>query len=117
MFANKLNGCGFESSYSHINFRFCACFEQGVLWHADYYRAEMHSETHTWHDNNIQSDEPKVERKEITQQEEKKKFLKWKITNLEIDQHAKQIECLTTLFNRYGKETQIPKKVDQKKVD
>ena len=30
--------CGFESSCSHLNFRFCACFEQGVLWHSYNYR-------------------------------------------------------------------------------
>ena len=26
----ELSGCGFESSCSHLNFRFRACFEQGV---------------------------------------------------------------------------------------
>ena len=43
MFFYKLSGCGFESSCSHLNFRFRACFE----W--------IHSETRTWHDKNIQS--------------------------------------------------------------
>ena len=39
-------GCGFKSSCSHLNSRFRACFEQGV----------PHTETHTWNDENIQSD-------------------------------------------------------------
>ena len=46
--------CGFESSCSHLNFRFCACFEQGVLWHSGNYSVWIHSETRTWHDKNIQ---------------------------------------------------------------
>ena len=29
-FVYELSGCGFESSCSHLNFRFRACFEQGV---------------------------------------------------------------------------------------
>ena len=29
-FVYKLSGCGFESSCSHLNFKFRACFEQGV---------------------------------------------------------------------------------------
>ena len=31
MFVYKLSGCGFVSCCSHLNFRFLACFEQGVL--------------------------------------------------------------------------------------
>ena len=47
----ELSGSGFESSCSHLNFRFRACFEQGVSWHSGNYRAE----TRTWHDKNVQS--------------------------------------------------------------
>ena len=46
--------CGFESSCSHLNFRFCACFEQGVPWHSDNYRVWIHCEMRTWHDKNIE---------------------------------------------------------------
>ena len=49
---------GFESSYSHVNFRFCACFELGVPWHSGNYRKWIHSETRTWHDKNIQLNAP-----------------------------------------------------------
>ena len=48
-----LSGSGFESSYSHLNFRFCDCFKQGVLWHSGNYRVWIHSETLPWHDKNI----------------------------------------------------------------
>ena len=34
-----------------------ACFEQGVPWHSGNYRVSIHSETRTWHDKNIQSQE------------------------------------------------------------
>ena len=44
----------FESSCSHLNFRFRACFEQGVPWHSGNYRVWIHSETRTWHNKNIQ---------------------------------------------------------------
>ena len=27
---NELSGSGFECRYSHLNFRYCACFEQEV---------------------------------------------------------------------------------------
>ena len=30
VFLHELSGCGFESSCSHLNFRFRVCFEQGV---------------------------------------------------------------------------------------
>ena len=46
---------GFESSCSHITFRFCACFEQGLPWHSGNYRVWIHSETRMWYDKNIQS--------------------------------------------------------------
>ena len=55
VFVYELNGCGFESRCSHLNFRFRACFEQGVPWHSGNYRVWIHSETRTWHDKNIQS--------------------------------------------------------------
>ena len=34
----ELSDCGFESRCSHLNFRYCACFEQGVPWHSGKYR-------------------------------------------------------------------------------
>ena len=40
----ELSGCGFESRCSHLNFRFCACFEQRVPWHSGNYREWTHSE-------------------------------------------------------------------------
>ena len=51
----KLSGSGFESSCSHLKFRFRACFEQGVPWHSGNYRVWIHSDMRTWHDKNIQS--------------------------------------------------------------
>ena len=60
VFVYELNGCRFESSCSHLNFRFRACFEQGVPWHAGKYRVWIHSETCTWHDNNIHSNAPYI---------------------------------------------------------
>ena len=38
-----------------LNFRFRTCFEQGFSWHSGNYRMWIHSETYTWHDNNIHS--------------------------------------------------------------
>ena len=32
VFVYELSGCEFESSCSHLNFRFCASFDQGVPW-------------------------------------------------------------------------------------
>ena len=58
VFVSELSGCEFESSWSYLNFRFCACFEQGVSWHLGYYGVWIHSEKHTWHDRNIQSNPP-----------------------------------------------------------
>ena len=55
VFVYKLSGSGFESSCSHLTFRFCACFEEGVSWHSGSYRVWIHSETHTWHAKKIQS--------------------------------------------------------------
>ena len=56
MFVYEGRGCGFESRFSHLNFRFRTCSEQGVPWHSGSYRVWIHSETCTWHDKNIQSD-------------------------------------------------------------
>ena len=48
------SGCGFESSCSHLNYRYRACFEHGFPWHSGNYRVWIHSETLTWRDKNIQ---------------------------------------------------------------
>ena len=53
-FVYELSGCGFESRCSHLNFKYCACFEQEVPLHSGNYRMWIHSETRTWHDKNIQ---------------------------------------------------------------
>ena len=55
VFIYELCGCGFESRCSHVNFRYDACFEQGVPWHSGKYRVWIHSETRTWNYKNIQS--------------------------------------------------------------
>ena len=55
VFIWERNGSGFDSSSSHINFRFCASFEQGLLWHSGKYRVWTRSETRMWHDKSIQS--------------------------------------------------------------
>ena len=34
---------------SHLNFRYRACFEQGVPWQSGNYRVWIHSERRTWH--------------------------------------------------------------------
>ena len=47
-----------ESRYSHLIFRYGACFEQGVPWHSGNCRVWIHSQTRTWHDKNIQSNAP-----------------------------------------------------------
>ena len=54
VFVYELSAFGLESSCSHLNFRFCTCFEQGVPWHSGHCRGWIHSQTHTWHDKNIQ---------------------------------------------------------------
>ena len=56
VFVYELSGSGFETSCSHLNFRFRACFKQGVTWHSGHYRVWIHSETRTWHDKNIQTE-------------------------------------------------------------
>ena len=55
VFVYELNGCGFESRCSYLNFRYRACFEQGVPWHSGNYRVRSHSETCTWHGKNKQT--------------------------------------------------------------
>ena len=56
VFIFELSGCGFDSCCSHVNFRFCTCFEQGIPWHSGNYRVWIYPETFTWYDKNIQSD-------------------------------------------------------------
>ena len=55
VFVYELSGCGFECCCSQLTFRYCVSFEQGVPCHSSNYRVYIHSETRTWHDNNIQS--------------------------------------------------------------
>ena len=56
VFVYELSVSGFESSCSHLTFRFRSCFEQGVPWHSSNFRAWIHSETRAWHDKIIQSE-------------------------------------------------------------
>ena len=58
VFVYELSGCGFESRCTHLNFRFRACFEEGVPWHSGNYGVWIHSETRPWHDKNRQSNAP-----------------------------------------------------------
>ena len=51
VFVYELSGCRFESSCSHLNFRFPACFEQGVPWHSGNYRVWIH-----WYDDDTKTD-------------------------------------------------------------
>ena len=55
VFVYQLSGSGFESSCSHLKFRFRACFEKEVPWHSGSYRVWIHFEMRTWHDKTIQS--------------------------------------------------------------
>ena len=55
VFVYELRGSGLESSCSHLSFRLCACFKQGVHWDSAKYRVWIHSETRMRHDKNIQS--------------------------------------------------------------
>ena len=55
VFIYEISGCGLKSCCSHSNFRFHACFEQGVCWHSGNYRVWIHSETGMWYDKNIYS--------------------------------------------------------------
>ena len=38
VFVYELSGWGFQSHCGHSNFRYGACFEQGVPWHSGIYR-------------------------------------------------------------------------------
>ena len=49
-FVYEISGCGIDSCYSYLNFRYRACFEQGAPWHSDNYRVYIHSKTWMWHD-------------------------------------------------------------------
>ena len=55
VFVYKIIDYGFQSTCSPFNFRFRACYKQGISFHSGNYRVSIHSETHTWHDKNIQS--------------------------------------------------------------
>ena len=35
VFNYELSGCGFESSWCHLNSRYSTCFEKGFFWHSD----------------------------------------------------------------------------------
>ena len=61
VFVYELRGSGFESSCNRLNFRFCACFEQGVLWYSGNYWVWIHSEMRKWHDKNIQLKETSLQ--------------------------------------------------------
>ena len=37
VFLYKCSGCGFESHCFHLNFRYGACFKQGIPWHSGNY--------------------------------------------------------------------------------
>ena len=43
VFVYELSSCGFKSSCSHVNFRFRACFKEGVPWHSGKYRVWIQS--------------------------------------------------------------------------
>ena len=53
MFVFEISDSGFDSSCSHLNFEFHACFEKGVPGHSGNYRVSVHSETRMSHDKNI----------------------------------------------------------------
>ena len=55
VFVYQLSGCKFKYCCSHLNFRHCVCFKQGVLWHSGNYRVYIHFERRTRHDKNMQS--------------------------------------------------------------
>ena len=58
VFVYELSGCGFESSCSHLNFRFRTSFEQGVPWNSGNSRVWIHSKARTWSDENLQPNAP-----------------------------------------------------------
>ena len=52
MFFYELGGSGFESSWSHLTFKFRACFEQGVPWHSGNYSVDSLWNTYvTWQEH------------------------------------------------------------------
>ena len=53
VFVYELSGSGFQSSFSHLNLRFRACFEQGVPGDSGNYRVWIDSETRTWHEHTV----------------------------------------------------------------
>ena len=55
MFVYELSGCEFKSRCCDLNFRCGACFNKEFLDIKANYRVWIHSETRTWHDNNIKS--------------------------------------------------------------
>ena len=61
MFVYELSGSGLESSCSQLNFRFRACFVQGVPWHSGNYTVWIHSDSvwiHayvTWQEHSVKN--------------------------------------------------------------
>ena len=53
VFVHELGGWGFESHCSHLNLRYCVCFEQGVPWHLGNYRVQINSKMRMWHDKTL----------------------------------------------------------------
>ena len=49
-FVCEISGCGIDSCYSYLYFRYRVCFEQGAPWYSDNYRVYIHSKTWMWHD-------------------------------------------------------------------
>ena len=103
------SGCGFESSCSHLKFKFCACFEQDVPWHSGSYRVWIHCETRTWHDNNVQPRKSvianvlsnhnvsfKLTAEDIFQ------LITYSLTNIVYLINVWQYECLTQYIEQHG---------------
>ena len=55
MFVYELSGCGFDSCWSHINFRYRVCFEQEFHWQPRDYRVWIHSKLPIGYDQNTPS--------------------------------------------------------------
>ena len=54
VFVYELSGSGFESSCSHLNFRFRNCFEEGVPWHWGNYRVDSLWNAYvTWQEHTV----------------------------------------------------------------
>ena len=58
VFIYKLSGCGFKSLCSNLNFRYLACFKQGVPSHSGKYEVWIQWKICSLDDNNMQSNEP-----------------------------------------------------------